>query len=58
MIGKLLLIIIIIDSKQLNQKKSGMNIGAFDKIYNWSNNGLIHKTHRKVELEIYTISRA
>ena len=59
MIGRLLLTVTVVDPQRLDRKrKLVMYTGAFVKIYNWRNRGLVHETHGMVELEKYPISKA
>ncbi len=59
MIERLLLIVTVADPQQSNRKgKPMMYTGVFVEIYNWRSRGLVHETHRMVELETYPISRA
>ena len=59
LVGRLLLIVIVADPQQLDQKgKPIIYTGAFVEIYNWRSRGLVHETHGMVELEKYPISRA
>ncbi len=58
MIRRLLLTVTVADPQRSNRKgKPMMYTGAFVEIYNWRSRGLVHKTHRMVELEKYPISR-
>ena len=52
MVVKLLLIVSIADPQQLNNKcKLVLYIGAFVKLFNWRNYGLVYEIYRIVEVE-------
>lgn len=58
-IGRLLLIVIVVDLQQLNlRRKLVMYIGIFVEIYHWQKRELVYETHEMIELEKYSISKA
>lgn len=58
MIARLLLIVIVVDTQQLDQKEKPVRYTKrFVEIYNWHSRGLVHKTQRMIELKKYPISK-
>lgn len=58
-IRRLLLIAIVVDLQQLDQKrKLVMYTRVFVELYNWRSRRLVHETYEIVKLEKYTILRA
>ena len=58
-VERLLLTITVADPQQLDQKRKPLiYTKAFVEIYNKRSRGLVHKTHRIIELEKYSISNA